>query len=61
MLFKDHLIIAKQRGLMLLKAEKKFIKITYSPTLEETRHIPNITINYHFSVIKAYNLTLSEN
>ena len=52
--------MTKQRCLMLLKAEKRFIKITYFPALEVTSHISNSTIFSHFLVIKTNNLTLAE-
>ena len=61
MLVTERLIIAKQRVLILLKAEKSFIKITYFPTLEEKGHTSSFTIFSNFLVIQTYNLTLSKN
>jgi len=60
MLFKEHLIIAKQRVLTLLKAEKSFIKITYFPTLEERSHISSFTIFSNFLVIFITDSILSQ-
>ena len=40
----DVWIMAKQRSLMMLKAEKRLIKITYIPTLDEKSNISNFTL-----------------